>query len=277
MERWKLQTATLLRTLDAATLATGQEFGRLFDETIGQPSRGYFKRRMHLNNPSPSAIAGELEDQLAAAAILDEMLRTLRPALLKHYRECEDHLLRIIEQRQRVDFDIEDLQRRSDVLLLQIADRRSGIASGGDRVALAALEEERKVFVTEREALHAKELEFKPERETLQRLISIYEDFVDALNGHIASVNAMTGKLAVDNEQRITLLKAAQAQLDGPPGEAPAPVAALIAAFDANVLAGHDLFDRKAIADQAFARRLDARPETVQQPEDAENETAPGA
>ena len=269
LDRWKSQVATLLTGLDAATGDTTLAFARLFDETAGQPSGGYLKRKVHLAHPHPAAIAADLENQLAAGAVLDSMLKAFRPELRKRHRECEDHLLRIIEQRQRVDFDIEDVQRQSDVVTLQITDRRAGIASGGSRTTLIALEEERKALVADRDVLHAKELEFKPERETLQRLISIYEDFVDALNTHIGVVNAMMGKLALDNEQRIALLKAAQVQLSNPTALSIASVASLVAAFDANVLAGHDLSERKRTVDAAFARRLEARAQPDDQPEEA--------
>jgi hypothetical protein len=124
--------------------------------------------------------------------------------------------------------------------------------------------------VAEREALRVRELEFKPERETLQRLISIYVEFVDVLNAHVGVVNAMTGKLSIDNEQRVALLKAVQAQLSGSTSQPRASVAALIDAFDANVLAGHDLAERKAVADRAFARRLEARPSSENAQEEAE-------
>jgi hypothetical protein len=272
LERWKSQAVTLLTELDAGTSVTAQDFAGLFDETAGRTSAWDFKRKIHQAKSSPASISLGLEEQLAAAAHLDGMLTTLRPVLLKHYRDCEGHLLRIIEQRQRIDFDIEDLQRRSDVMMLQIADRRSAMTSrvSADR---RALEEEYKALVADREALRVRELEFKPERETLQRLISIYVDFVDELNAHVGVVNSMARKLSVDNDQRIALLKAAQAQLSRPTSQPRASVAALIDAFEANVLAGHDLVERKAFADQAFARRLQARPSK----ENAQEETEPVA
>jgi hypothetical protein len=274
LQRWKSQAATLLRELDAGTSVAAQDFAGLFDEMVGRTSAWDFKGKMHHAKSSPASISFGLEDQLVAAAFFDGMLKTLRPVLLKRYRDCEAHLLRIIEQRQRIDFDIEDLQRRSDVMMLQIADRRGAITShvSADR---PAIEEEYKALVAEREALQVRELEFKPERETLQRLISIYVEFVDTLNALVGVVNAMAGKLSIDNEQRIALLKAVQAQLSGPTSLPRASVAALIEAFDANVLAGHDLADRKAVADQIFARRLEARPSTENAQEEAASATEP--
>jgi hypothetical protein len=274
LERWKSQAATLLTELDAGTSALAQDFEGLFDETVGRTSAWDFKRKIHQANSSPASISSELEKHLAAGALLDSMLKTMRPVLLKHYRDCEGHLLRIIEQRQRIDFDIEDIQRRSDVIMLHIADRRSAMASrvSADRPALL---EEYRALVADREALRVRELEFKPERETLQRLISIYVDFVDELNAHVGVVNAMARKLSVDNERRIALLKAVQTQLSGPPGQPRASVSALMDAFDANVLAGHDLAERKAVADQAFARRLQARLSSDNAQEEAEPITEP--
>ena len=141
--------------------------------------------------------------------------------------------------------------------MLQIADRRSCLTLGAleDR---PVQEETSKALAAERDALRERELAFKPERETLERLISIYVDFVEGLNGHVGIVNAMARKLSVDNEHRVALLKAVQAQLGGIASATRGSVAALIGAFEANVLAGHDLAQRKAVADGAFARQLQA-------------------
>ena len=90
-----------------------------------------------------------------------------------------------------------------------------------------------------------------------------------ALNAEIAAVNAMAGKLSVDIEQRIALLKALASEIDSPlPAVArSAPVAQLIEAFEMNVLAGHDLAARKARADSVFTRRLE--PHLLPAPADA--------
>src|SRR5882762_9852399 len=81
-----------LRELDAETSVTAQDFAGLFDETVGRTSAWDFKRKIHQAKSSPASISSELEDQLVAAALFDGMLKTLRPVLLKHYRDCEGHL-----------------------------------------------------------------------------------------------------------------------------------------------------------------------------------------
>jgi hypothetical protein len=245
-----------------------EDFARLFDDAAGRPSGWNLKRRIHQTKSSPALISFELEEQLAAAAEFEGMLKTCTPPFRKRYRDCESHLLRIIEQRQRIDFDIEDIQRQSDVLTLQISNRRNGMSSGlGSH---PASDEALKGLSVERDALRQREVALKPERETLERLISIYVDFVEALNGHVGVVNAMTRKLSVDNEQRIALLKAVRAQLNSVATPARASIAALIGTFEADVLAGHDLAARKAVADEAFTRRLEAR-SSVSNAEEAED------
>jgi chromosome segregation ATPase len=215
---------------------------------------------MGRSHSSATGIVTDVRNLLSASALLDAMLKKAQPVFRRHHHSCEDHLLRIIERRQRADFDIEEAQRRADALSPRIADRQNRIPSARNAAALAGFEEELKAFTAERQELREKEQALQPERETLQRLISIHEDFVDALNALNAALNAMRGKLAVDIEQRIALFKASGAQSDALAGDLPAAVGDLVAAFDANVMAGYDLGPRKARADDAFARRLDPRP-----------------
>jgi hypothetical protein len=250
---------SLLGDIDAATSGTSENFERLFDDGAGRPSPWSVRLKFRKTRSSPAQMSVELEDQLAAAAAFDTMLRVFRPMVIRRHKECESHLLRMIEQRQRIDFDIEDIQRQSDVLMLQIADRRGGVNPPGDPDDLPAPDETLRALMAGHAALRERELAFTPERETLQRLISIYVDFVEALNGHVGMVNAMARKLAVDNERRIALLKAVQAQAGGLAKPPRASVAALVDAFDAHVLSGQDLARRKLVADEAFARRLQAR------------------
>jgi hypothetical protein len=251
----------LIKRLDDATVTANLQFERLFDENAGRETSGFLRRRIHLGDAAPASIAADLHMLLSASAALDAMVKSARPVFLKHYRGSEDHLLRVIERRQRADFDIEEAQRGADILIPRIGDRKSRIGSARNAAALASLEEELRSFVTERANLQEKERALLPERETLQRLIAIYEDFVEAMNVQIAALNVMGGKLALDIEQRIALLKAVEAQQPETAGQPVAPaVAGLIAAFEADLLAGYDLAQRKARADAAFARRLEPAP-----------------
>ncbi|MFS8112766.1 hypothetical protein QD460_13675 [Rhizobium jaguaris] len=260
--RWKARSLSLVKELDLATASADLQHRRLFDEKAGIDTSGGPGRKVGMGHAKPASIAADLEAALAASASLDAQFKTARPALVRSFRDCESHLERIIERRRHIDFDIEQLQRQADALIPRIADRRSSIPSAHDAGSRSELETEYHRLLAEQGALREQERTLQPGRAALQRLIDIYEELADVLNAEIAAVNAMTGKLTVDIEQRIALLKAVTSEVVPalPATERPALVAALIATFEENVLAGHDLAARKARADDIFTRRLDPRP-----------------
>jgi len=280
LDRWKSQVLSLVKELDLATATADLQHRRLFDEKAGVETSGLLARKIGQGQAKPASIAADLEAALAASASLDAQLKTARPALVRSFHDCEAHLVRIIERRRHIDFDIEEVQRQADALIPGISDRRSGIPSARDAGSRSELEAEYHRLLAEQEDFREQERALQPGRAALQRLIDIYEELAHVLNAQIAAVNAMAGKLAVDIEQRIALLKAvtSEAVPPLPATERPVPVATLIAAFEANVLAGHDLAARKARADDVFTRRLEphllAAPATViGPPAEAEPET----
>ncbi|AVA22365.1 hypothetical protein ACXHXG_09700 [Rhizobium sp. LEGMi198b] len=259
LDRWKTLALSLVKQLDLLTAAADLQHRRLFDEKAGIDTSGLLGRRMGQGRAEPASIAADLDAALAASASLDTQFKTARPALVRSFRDCEAHLVRIIERRQHIDFEIEEVQRQADAFIPRIFDRRSSISSARDVASRSELEAEYSRLVAEQDALHEQERALQPGRTALQRLIDIYEELANVLNVKIAAVNAMAGKLAIDIEQRIALLNAviSEAVPPLPATERPARVAALIAAFEANVLAGHDLAARKARADDVFTRRLE--------------------
>lgn len=267
---WTAQAAMLLRRLDTATQAATLQFERLFDDKAGRESEGFLRRRVHLGHEAPETIAAELADLLALSAALDRMLREVKPALVQHHHNCEVYLLRLIARRRRIDLDLEAVGRQMAALKTQTNAHRTGGTVPHD----PASEEERRGLALARQAAAVAEESLQAERQTLMRMIADDEDFVEALNAGSADVNVLAAKLAVDIEQGTALLKAADAQSQDPIGERAAPVQALLAAFDANIVAGHDLLARKRRVDDAFSRRLEAAQPPAGQPasEDPEAE-----
>lgn len=253
---WKAGAAELLRRLDTATTSANLDFERLFDENAGRQSEGFLRRRTHLRQAAPKAIGAELVSLLSASAVLGRILQEARPSIVECHRNCEDCLLQLATRRRQIDVSLEELGRRMEQLKAQTRMRQT---SGSFRPHAAddeASEEERRSLALDRHAVQSKEETARAERETLHRLMADDEDCVEALNAGIAAVNAMAAKLKVDIEGRVALLKAVcvQAAVDFP--ELPGPVAALVTAFEADILAGHDLLQRKQRADDAFARRM---------------------
>lgn len=271
---WKAQAVALLRSLDAATAAADLQFARLFDGNAGRQSEGVLRRRVHLGHVAPEAIAAELVDLLSISAAVDRMLVEIKPVLLEHHHNCETYLLRLVARRRQMDLDLENASRQIAALKTRTDERRMIDTSHRNSASEAASEDERRTLSLARQAAQSAYETMQSERETLQRMIADDEDFVQALNGGIAAVNVLAVKLAVDIEQRIALLKAIDVQLPRPMpmGELAAPVQALMAAFDANILAGHDLLARKQRADEAFSRRLEDVPLPDETPMEAEGE-----
>jgi hypothetical protein len=255
MERWVVRTGSLLNDLDAATENAHLRFQRLFDERAGEEARSFLHRKLAFH-ADPATIVTDLKDLLSASALLDGTLKGLRPLAQRRHRQGEAHLLRIIERRRRLDFEIEQAQHRVDVLNPKISDRQMRLSSPPGVVSQAAFAQEIKALVDERQACLARESMLRPERATLQQLISLHEDFVDALNGHIGIFNVMRNKLVIDIEQRIALMKAVSADTGLPVGDLPQSVVVLVEAYEASALSGYALADRKARADEAFARRM---------------------
>lgn len=264
----KRHAAALLGELDRMTSSASLQFERLFDENAGRQSEGFWRRRVRPGMVAPDAIVTELAGLLAVSAALDRMIRDSRPVVVDHHRNCEACLLLLVERRQRVDRDLEAADGRLALLKIQTKELRTASYARSPS-SNAATEEKRRILALERQAAQATDDALQSERETLQRMIADDADFVDALNAGIAAVNAMAAKLAVDIEQRVALLKAVAAQSPVATMDFPASVQALIAAFDADILAGHDLLERKQRTDEAFFRRMDASLPSLEMPAEA--------
>lgn len=256
LREWQAQAARLLGSLDTKTASANLQFERLFDENAGRQSQGLLRRRVHLGNAEPAAIVADLVQLLLASASLDEALAETRPLLVLHHRSCEAHVMRLDTRRRQMDVGFEQTQRQLDLLEARTQEHRASRSFRGQ--ASAASEDERRTLALERHAAQVADEQLRFERETLFRLIADDETFLDVLNEGLAAANVMATKLKVDIEQRVALLKAAQAQSGSTLLAFPVPVQALVQAFDDNLLAGHDLLSRKQRADYAFLRRLEA-------------------
>lgn len=259
LDRWKFLGLSLVKELDLATAQADLQHRRLYDEKAGLERAGLLSRSLGHGQVKPETIITGLDAALDASATLDLLFKQARPALSQSFRDCEMHLEGVIERRQRLDFDIEEVQRQADAVAVKTNDRRRNLSPARVRDLQSEPEAAYRELLVEQDSLREKERVLQSGRTAHQRLIDVYEGLAGVLNAEIAAVNAMAGKLSVDIEQRIALLKALASEIDSPlPAVArPAPVAHLIEAFEMNVLAGHDLAARKARADSVFTRRLE--------------------
>lgn len=259
LERWKSLALSLVKDLDRVTAQADLQHRRLFDERAGLENASLLRRKLAGGPAKPEAIIADLETALDASAALDLLFKQARPAFSRCFHDCEIHLEGVIERRQKLDFEIEEAQRHADAMTARITDRRRSLPSMRSVDADAELEADHRDLLAEQDEMRKQERELQAGRTVRQRLIDIYEGLAGVLNTQVAAVGAMAGKLTIDIEQRIALLKALVPEVD-PSSFAtarPAAVESLIQAFESNVLAGHDLAARKAHVDLAFTRRLE--------------------
>ncbi len=259
LERWKSLALSLVKDLDRTTANADLQHRRLFDENAGREDAGMLRRKLAGGPMKPEAIIADIDVALGASAALDLLFKQARPALSRCFRDCESHLDGTIERRRKLDFEIEEVQREADAIMAKVTDLRRGLSSTRHGDTHLDLDADYGDLLTEQDALRKRERELQSDRTVRQRLIDLYEGLVGVLNVQIAAVGAMAGKLTVDIEQRIALLKALTLDVDPPSSVAARPpaVESLIQAYEANVLAGHDLAARKAHVDFVFARRLE--------------------
>lgn len=259
-DRWKSLALSLVKDLDRVTAHADLQHRRLFDEKAGLENVGLLRRKLAGAPLKPEAIIVDLDAALDASAALDLLFKQALPAFSRCFHDCEIHLESVIERRQKLDFEIEEVQRHADAMTARIVQRRRSLPSTRHADAHSELEaDDYRALLAEQDEIRKRERDLQAGRTVRQRLIDIYEGLAGVLNTQIAAVGAMAGKLTVDIEQRIALLKALAPEIDPPPSTParPAAVEGLIQAFESNVLAGHDLAARKAHVDFVFTRRLE--------------------
>lgn len=259
LDRWKSQALSLVKELDRATEQADMQHRRRFDEKVGLENASLLGRTLARAPMKPETIMADLDAILDSSAELDLLFKQARPAFLRCFHDCELHLEGVIERRRKVDFDIEEVQRQTDALTEKLMYQRRNRPSSRHSDLQSEQEADYRALLTEQDEIRQREQRLQSGRTVRQRLIDIYERLAATLNGQVAAINAMTGKLTVDIEQRIALLKALAAEA-GPLSATVARTAAvesLIKSFEANVLAGQGLAARKAHVDAVFTRRLE--------------------
>lgn len=262
LERWQFQSVSLLQRLDAARTSLNLQFEQLFDVNAGGQSAGLFGRRLAITRAGPASIFADLVGLIGVSSRFETVLVHARPVLVQRHHVAEDHLARMIERRRRVDYQLEELQRRADLLSRRVTDQAGRVAELRSAAAVAMSKEEHKALKKEHDESRAEIGMLLPERETLRRLVFNYQDFVDALNRQTGILNAVKRKLSTDIEQGVALLKAVEEQLDRPLPPLAPEIAAVVAAFEQNVMSGRDILARRTRADEALARLL-AMPDDV--------------
>ncbi len=259
LDRWKSVALSLVKELDHATEELDLQHRRLFNEKIGLENASLLRRRLARKPMKPDEIIVSLEATLAASAELDLLFKQAKPVFSRCFHECELQLEGAIERRRKLDIQIEEVQRRANALAEKLMYQRRNRPSSRHADLQSELEADYRALVAEQDDIRRQEQELQSRRIVRQRLIDIYEGLAAALNNQIAAIGAMAAKLTVDIEQRIALLKAlaTEAEPASATGSRTAAVESLIQAFEANVLAGHDLAARKAHVDAVFTRRLE--------------------
>jgi hypothetical protein len=281
--------ADLIIGLEDATNVFGAEFESMKSYTGYEKFIGIFSKqsaqRMRTDRVRNMSLAGNLQELLAKSDTIVGILKEQRAVLEQRYKTSEQSLLQVIERRKGTMAKLQETQKRIEELNPLLMDIENKIAASTDQMSRTQLEGERSVLATEYNEKQAKEQELLAESQTFERYTSMFQTFVDSLNNQIAAQNTLINKLTIDTEQRIVLYKALEdslktaaqqdvahkintlgSQVDTAAEETMAGIGSaaqrhigdLLEMHEKNMLSTQDIQRRKKLADDAFARRIQA-------------------
>ena len=280
--------AELILGLEDATNVFGSEFESMkgysgWEKFIGVFSQSRMQR-MRSDRVRGMSLSGNLQELLVKSDTIVGILKAQKQVLDTRYKTSEASLTQVIERRKATMGNLEATQKRIMELNPLLLDIENKIAAATDQKQRTQLAGERAKLATEYNEKQAKEQELLAESQTLERYTSMFQTFVDSLNNQIAAQSTLINKLSIDTEQRIVLYKALEdslktaaqqdvahkintlgSQVDTAAEETMAGVGAaaqkhigdLLELHEKNMVATADIQRRKALADDAFARRFD--------------------
>ncbi len=280
--------ADLILGLEDATNVFGSEFESMKGFSTWEKFVGIFSdeqmQRMRSDRVRGMSLAGNLQELLGKSDTIVGILKAQKQVLDTRYKTSEASLTQVIERRKTTMGNLEAVQKRIMELNPLLLDIENKIAASTDQKARTQLDGERAKLATEYNEKQAKEQELLAESQTLERYTSMFQTFVDSLNNQIAAQSTLINKLAIDTEQRIVLYKALEdslktaaqqdvahkintlgSKVDTAAEETMAGIGAaaqkhigdLLELHEKNMVSTADIQRRKALADDAFARRFD--------------------
>ena len=228
---------------------------------------GWFSRqrmwRQHSQRVSEAPVVERLLDLFAKSDALSGLVSAHRGFAAECHKAAESGVVDIIEHRRRLVDAIDIARMRMKELNAKALTTQGRIGVYGGKADWERLEEERRALKAEAERISSEEQVMRDESHRRERFITMFQIFVDALNGQIALCNVLTRKLMVDTEERLVLYRA-QVDTDRPGAKAKISqtifphIAAPISLFERGMLVPQDIEQRKNAADLAFEKKFSA-------------------
>lgn len=257
--------AELVLSLDRLTAEVSADLDSFRGLTMREKMAGWTSRqrmwRMYTERVREAPVIERLLDLLVKSDALAGLITTQRAALIERHKAAEHNLVSIVEHRRRLVDSIDIARLRMKELNAKALTTQGRIGVYGNRAHWEQMEAERRALKAEAERISAEEHEMRDDSQRRERFISLFQAFVDAMNGQIAACNVLLYKLMIDVEERLIIYQA-QVDTDRPgmkvrikPEFFP-NIAAPISLFEKGMLVAQDLERRKSRADLEFARRF---------------------
>ncbi|WP_086994309.1 hypothetical protein [Rhizobium sullae] len=253
--------------LDRMTAEVSADMDSFRGLTARERLTGWFSRqrmwRLHRQRVHEAPVIERLLDLLSKSNAITGLVSGHREFALACHKAAESDVVTIVEQRGRLVGAIDIARLRMKEMKAKALTRQGRIGLYGGRAEWERMEEERRALEAEAEKIAEEELKMRDESQRREGFITMFQEFVDALNSQIGLCNALLRKLSIGTEERLIIYQA-QVDTDVPGSKAKITqqryphIAGPISLFERGMLVPQDIGLRKAAADAAFGKKFAA-------------------
>ncbi|PDT16221.1 hypothetical protein CO670_14280 [Rhizobium sp. J15] len=259
--------AELVFSLDHMTAEVSADLDSFRGLTLREKMAGWTSRqrmwRMYTERVREAPVIDRLLDLLTKSDALARLIASQRAAIIELHKAAEHSLVSIVEHRRRLVDSIDIARLKMKELNAKALTTQGRIGVYGNRAHWEQMEAERRALKAEAERISAEEHVMRDDSQRRERFITLFQAFVDSLNGRIGACNVLLRKLMIDVEERL-LIYQAQVDTDRPgmkvrikPEFFP-DIASPIRLFEKGMLVAQDLERRKSRADLEAAGKFPA-------------------
>lgn len=281
--------AELIMGLDDVTAAFSKDFDEMRNKTGWESFVGFFSRgksdSMRQERMRTANIDDKLQDLIAKSDVIVKLLEGQLATLEEQREKVQVNLSATLDDREFTVQELEGVRAQIVALDPQIIELENKISVEQDAAARTKLETELADINAKYNALVQEEQVKLAKSQTLERYIEKGKTWVDSLQNQAATQMVLINKLQTDTQQRVVLydaltksLKTAQqqdvahrineigVQTDKEAQTAMAAIgtatnqkmADMLEAHEGNMVFARDVLEKKAKADERFARRFAA-------------------
>ncbi|MFW8633572.1 hypothetical protein [Cribrihabitans pelagius] len=281
--------AELIMGLDDVTAAFSRDFDEMRNKTGWESFVGFFSKgksdSLRQERIRTANIDDKLQDLIAKSDVIVQLLEDQLATLEEQRERVQDNLTATLDDREFTVQELEGLRRDITKLDPEIIALENKIAVEQDAAARTKLETELAELNTRYNAMVQEEQVKLAKSQTLERYIEKGKTWVDSLQNQAATQMVLINKLKTDTAQRVVLydaltksLKTAQQQdvahrineigvaTDKEAQTAMAAIgtatnqkmADMLEAHEGQMVFARDVLEKKAKADERFARRFAA-------------------